>query len=471
MSDTTLASGPRRIWNSLFYRQGESIFAVLRADDFRNLWIGQMISFVGDALAYNTMTLGILRMANEEGISAGKILSVLFVLSALPSLFLGMVAGTLADRYNRKHIMIAADIIRGFLTLGFLLVNDISQIWIYVAISIALSTVSVFFFPARTALLPQMLEREQLLSANAMAQLTHTLAFVVGAALAGAMVGLSDATAPAFLGDSLSFFISAFFIARIRISGNVERAAQYASQTARPAVGALAALVENVRTMMGELWVGLRYVLTDQVMRGVLISFLAMMLGLGAANVTFVPLLINELGMQEEGLGLIRGSQTLGIVLGSAAISSLALRYKARDLIGMSMLIFGVTTVIVSVVENYAVMVGVLFLVGLVISPPQIVASTLMQRHVPGDKLGRASGAQGTIVNVANIASMGAAGYLMDEIGARDVFALAGILIFVAGIVSWAVLRGVEDSPAAMHQPSEEQETYETRIEELAPEA
>jgi len=90
-----------------------------------------------------------------------------------------------------------------------------------------------------------------------------------------------------------------------------------------------------------------------------------------------------------------------------------------------------------------------LFLVGLTIAPPQIVASTLMQRHVPSAKLGRASGAQGTIVNVANIASMGAAGLLMDEIGARTVFTIAGVLIFAAGIVSWWVLRNVHDDPPA----------------------
>ena len=69
-----------------------------------------------------------------------------------------------------------------------------------------------------------------------------------------------------------------------------------------------------------------------------------------------------------------------------------------------------------------------------------------MQRHVPSEKLGRASGAQGTIVNVANIASMGAAGYLMDVIGAREVFSLAGVLIFAAGIVSWWVLRSVRET-------------------------
>ena len=79
-----------------------------------------------------------------------------------------------------------------------------------------------------------------------------------------------------------------------------------------------------------------------------------------------------------------------------------------------------------------------------------------MQQHVPEEKLGRASGAQNTIVNVANIASMGAAGYLMDRIGARSVFASAGIVIFLAGIVSWWALRSVDDAPQAGAQTRED---------------
>ncbi len=452
----------RRVLSALFYRDGTSIFSALRTPDFRNLWIGQMISFVGDALAFNTLSLSVIRMASDEGVKAGGTLSTLFVLSALPSLFLGMVAGTIVDRSNRKRLMIAADIIRGFLALGFLAVGSLDQVWIYVAVLVSISTVSTFFFPARTAMLPLMLEKDQLLAANALAQLTQTLAFVVGAALAGVMVGMADATAPAFMVDSLSFFVSAFFIARISISGKIDRPAQVAARTGSTA-STLDDLKHQLRTTLGELWIGLRYVLNDQVMRGVLISFLALFLGLGAANITFYPLLIDDLGMPEEGLGLVRFSQTLGIVLSSATIAAIATRYKARHLIGLSMLAFGVMTVVVSAVNNYALMVAVLFVVGLTISPPQIVAQTLMQRHVPGDKLGRASGAQGAIVNVANIASMGVAGLLMDEIGARLVFFISGTLIFGAGIVSWMVLRGVEDAPGELSQePAESVEPFET---------
>ena len=438
----------RQFVHKTLVRDGSSILTILHNPDFRNLWSGQLVSFLGDALAYNTLTLAIIRMANDANVSSGRILSLLFVLSALPSLFLGMIAGTIVDRANRKHLMIGADLVRGFLVLGYLFVEDLNQVWIYIAISVCLSTVSTFFFPARTAMLPVILGRDQLLSANALAQLTQTLSFVVGAAAAGVLVGVFDHTSPAFLIDSLTFFVSAAFISRIRTSGRVpSNNLTVPPIDSHPSESRINAIAMSVKSMWQELLTGLRYVFTDQVMRGVLISFLALMLGLGAANVTFVPLLINELGMREEGLGLVRFSQTMGILVGSGYVTLLAARYKARSIIGFSMIVFGVTTVMVSVTTSYALMIGVLFLVGLALSPPQIVASTLLQRHVPSEKLGRASGAQGTIVNVANIASMGAAGYLMDEIGARSVFAGAGIMISAAGVVSWWVLRDIEDVP------------------------
>jgi MFS transporter, DHA3 family, macrolide efflux protein len=388
------------------------------------------------------------------------------VLSALPTLFLGMIAGTVVDRSNRKTIMIWADIVRGLITFGFLLVTDIEHVWLFGLVLVAINTVSTFFGPARTALLPLMLSKDELLAANALSQLTVTLSFVVGAAAAGVLVGAFDATAPSFFIDALTFFVSAYFISRISISGKIERKTsatpKHVDTTVAPSLAhTIAHKLRTIPIMFEELLVGLRYIFTDQIMRGVLISFLAMFFGLGAANVTFVPLLIDELGMPEEGLGLIRFSQTLGIMLGSAIVAtSLATRYKPATLIGGSMVVFGITTIMVSVVANFPLMVFVLFLVGLAISPPQIVAATLMQRHVPSEKLGRASGAQNTIITVANITSMGAAGYLMDKIGSRAVFTWAGVLIFSAGFVSWWVLRGVD------HAPDEEETALDGTIEE-----
>lgn len=462
---TTLWLGIRRLLHTMFYRQDTSIFMVLKEHDFRSLWIGQMISFVGDALAYNTLIFAILSMADEEGVKSGQYIGPLAVLSALPPLALGMFAGTVADRVNRKYLMIAADILRGFITLGFLLVSSLDHVWFFYAVSIALSGVSVFFFPARTAMIPLLLDKKQLLSANAMSQLTYTLSFVVGAALAGILVGQFDTTAPAFIADSLSFFISAYFISRITISGKIIRETSF---RVKEAGRGMAKQLQQITDMYRDLITGVRYVFTDRVMRGVLISFLAMMSGLGAANVTFVPLLVEELGMKEEGIGLIRFSQTAGIILGSAVIAAIATRYKSRDLIGLSMIAFGITTMMVSITPTYGLMVAVLFLVGLVIAPPQIVAPTLIQRHVPSEKLGRAGGAQNTIVTIANIASMGAAGYLMDEIGARTVFLTAGLIIFAAGFVSWWVLRGVEDI-SDEDQSDHEKEKAVKKEEELVP--
>ncbi|MCD4684458.1 MAG: MFS transporter [Anaerolineae bacterium] len=209
----------QRITQRLFCREGTNIFTILSNRDFRTLWIGQIISFLGDALAFNTMIFAIIRMANDADKEYGAIIGAIMVVSALPTLFLGMITGTVVDRSDRRKIMIRADIIRGVLAFSFLLVTDIEHVWLFGLILIAINSVSTFFFPARTALLPLMLSKDELLAANALSQLTVTLSFVVGAAAAGILVGAFDATAPSFFIDALTFFVSAYFISRISITG------------------------------------------------------------------------------------------------------------------------------------------------------------------------------------------------------------------------------------------------------------
>jgi hypothetical protein len=109
---------PRQLFYTVFYRNGTSIFSVLQVDDFRNLWLGQLISFVGDSLAYNTMTFAIIQMAKDADVSYGRLLSLLFVpRRCLP--------GARHDRRNHRGSLEPqtvddwADIIRGCLTLGF----------------------------------------------------------------------------------------------------------------------------------------------------------------------------------------------------------------------------------------------------------------------------------------------------------------------------------------------------------------
>jgi len=182
---------------------------IYKNDNFRNLWFGQIISLLGDwfNLIASASLIGLL---TQSGLAVGG----LFVLRLLAPFVVSPIAGVVADRYNRKIILISADIARGLTVLGFLFIRDPGQVWLlYVLTAIQLG-ISGFFFPARSAILPDVVETRELGAANALSSATWSIMLALGSALGGFVAG-KWGIYPAFWIDAGTFFLSAFFVARI----------------------------------------------------------------------------------------------------------------------------------------------------------------------------------------------------------------------------------------------------------------
>src|SRR5258706_7142134 len=178
--------------------------------DFRNLFIGQLVSQTGDW--FNSVALFTL-LLNLTG--SGEAVGYILIIKLLPSFFAGPLAGVVADRFNRKTIMIVADIVRGFLVLGFLLVQRPEQVWLVYAIAALEVVVSTFFDPAKSAAIPNIVSREELIPANALSAASWSVTLALGAALGGVVTDAFGRNT-AFVIDSVSFFVSAAFIWAIR---------------------------------------------------------------------------------------------------------------------------------------------------------------------------------------------------------------------------------------------------------------
>ena len=117
--------------------------------NFRNLWLGQIISLMGDW--FNLIATAILT-ANLTG--SGLAVGGLFVVRSLAQFLSSPLGGVLADRFNRKKILILADILRFFIVLGFLFIKDASQIWLLYTLTALQLGISGIFFPTKNAILP-----------------------------------------------------------------------------------------------------------------------------------------------------------------------------------------------------------------------------------------------------------------------------------------------------------------------------
>jgi MFS family permease len=177
--------------------------------NFRFLWFGQIISLLGDW--FNLIAAAALVASlTESGFAVGG----LFVVRFLAPFVVSPVAGVFADRYNRKYLLMGADLSRAAVVMGFLLVREPEQVWLLYTLSALQMGLSGFFFPARSAILPDIVAREELGAANALSSATWSVMLGLGAALGGLAAGEFGAY-PAFVIDSLTFLASASLLAPI----------------------------------------------------------------------------------------------------------------------------------------------------------------------------------------------------------------------------------------------------------------
>lgn len=194
--------------------------ALLRTNaDVRHLWGGTVVSLFGDW--FNTLALYrlVLDLTGSETALGG-----VFLTKMLPLALASPVAGVLADRLDRRRLMIGADLVRAGIVLGFLFVRDAGDLWLLYALASAQIMVSAAFTPAKDAVLPLITGRGELLTANALLSATWSVMLAVGAAAGGPAVD-AFGTDVVFVLDAATYLVSAAFIARIVVPARVPEAA------------------------------------------------------------------------------------------------------------------------------------------------------------------------------------------------------------------------------------------------------
>jgi MFS family permease len=197
----------------------EYVDLLRRNRNYRFLWLGSVVSQLGDWFNLIASAEIITDMT-----SSGVAISTLFLARFLPLFLFSPLAGVLADRYSRRGIMIASDLLRALTVLGFLFVQASGQIWLFYVLTVMQFVFSALFTPARTAVLANIVEKDELVAANALDSLTWSTMLALGAFLGGVVAAVLGAEA-AFVLDALTFVLSAWFISRIVLAAAGRRQA------------------------------------------------------------------------------------------------------------------------------------------------------------------------------------------------------------------------------------------------------
>ena len=210
---------------------------VRKNKNFRNLWLGQIVSLLGDW--FNLIASATLvETLTGAGVAVGSLLAI----RALAPFLIAPFAGVIADRFNRKWILIWSDILRGLIMLGFLFVRDQQDVYLLFGLTALQFAVSGFFFPTRNAILPDIVKPEEVGAANALSSVTWSVMLAFGTAVGGLVAGWFGVYT-AFILDAFTFVLSAYFIWQI----------QYVQTSSPDSEG------KGIRDAFGQYVEGLRY--------------------------------------------------------------------------------------------------------------------------------------------------------------------------------------------------------------------
>jgi MFS family permease len=406
--------------------------ALLSNRNFRYLWTGQVVSDFGDSLT----NLALLITINQLTGSTAALATMLIVLT-IPQVTFGLVAGVYVDRWDRKRIMIVSDLLRGLLVLCFVLVHSADMIWLLYVIGFLQASVGTLFTPAKSALLPNIVDKPALLSANTISQTSRVVFNVLGTTAAGVLIGVFNVTWPAFALDALTFFVSVLMVSRIAAP----------AYTPDPVAGK-----GSLAAVFGQLGEGIRLIVHTRLLAGTLVAAGVTMLGLGAVNVLLIPLILNEMQLPATWFGLVEFAQVSAMVLSSALVVAWVARahLKPSTIISVGLVLLGVLIAAIAPAGSIIYLAVILFGVGLVMTPLQASVATISQTAVENSMRGRVGAALSTLVSTASLLSMALAGICAQLVGLRNVFVLGGAVVVLAGIASAAVFRSVPTPAPAL---------------------
>ena len=342
--------------------------------------------------------------------------------------------------------MLASDLLRSVIVLGFVLVGSTDSLWLLFILAFVQSSVGTFFAPARGAVIPKVVPPEGLLAANSVAQATRVVSGIVGAGIGGLLIGVVGVYWPAFVLDALSFLASFFLIlglpaavGRIDPETTADGAAP-ATPSAQLAIGA-------------SLKLGLMRVAHSRLLSTTILSLAVVMLGLGAVNVLFVPLLIDVLAVSPAWFGAVDLAQSASMILAAGMIGALAARFRPTSIVTAGLVGVAVLIALTGAVTAIWQVLVLMFFVGWFVTPLQAAVVTMLQVNVEDAERGRIMSVLNAAMSGSTVLSMAFAGIAGEIVGVRNVFFLAGGICAVGAVISLVGFRGTQSRPVGLSEP------------------
>ena len=405
-------------------RRQSPYLRLVRNRNFSLLWVGQLVSLFGERI--HTVALGFL-VYEATGQSTLEV-GLTYAAGTIPGIVLGPLAGTLVDRWDRRTTMAICDVLRTVLLLAVPLVIGIDVALVYV-MAFLIATVTLLFRPAKTAVIPAVVEERDLVAANSLSSVSDTAADIVGLPLAGLIIGgaLMGSLEVAFVLGAGTYLVSAILI--------------WVMQVPRQE---LIDTPMRFRAIWGDMVEGWNFLRRQaELFSNTIVSTVAQ-LAVGAEIVATIPytreVLVTSASFPAATVyALLLTAIAVGSVVGGIGVGWIGERVRKGPMTIVGFVGMGLSLVAAGLVREPLVAIGIFFFTGLFNMVFIIPTITLFQQRTPQKLMGRVVSSRQALVFGAIGVSMAISGWLADLIGANTVLVVAGAVCAAAGAVGLLV--------------------------------
>lgn len=368
----------------------------MKNKNIRYLWWGQMVSELGDSFHSTALGFYILALTGSS-----SLLGLVEAFLLIPRIFLSMVAGVAADRYDRKKIIIYTDLIRGIILLifGVLAITGLIKIWMILLLTFILGATAPFFEPALQSIKPDLVKKDQLLKTNALFQFSSTGIWTVGRALGGILVQYVGAPL-LILFNGISFMLSGFSEQLIEVPPHHHNVSQ--------------------KSFLSDIKEGFRYAYKMKGLRVqyTFILFLNFMSKIGM--ILTIPFFAYHFDKGPSLYASIMVISTLGFMTGSKLVTHFHfVRFKRATVYVLLMVGVGLTKAVYPLTENLFLIGLSFFISGTMIAIANIIGSTVLQVRIERQMRGKVYGFRRTM-NTALLPLGALLGGVLGEVFSLD---------------------------------------------------
>ncbi len=397
---------------------------LLRQRNFGLAWFAGLISLIGDRALLTALPFYVYQQTGSTLATAA-----MFAAAYVPMVLLGSVAGVFVDRWNRQRLMVNTSLLQAAVIALLLLVHSTTWFWLAYVIFFIETCLAMFFQPAESALLPQLVEPDQLVAANGLNALNNNIARLIGPPIGGVVLGLFGLPVVALL-DSATFLIAALLLALMRI--------------APPAVARPERAARSTESSVADVWRewidGMRFMGQNRIVLMLLVVAGVTSFGGAMFDPLIDPWVLSVLGRGPDVVGWLSTAGAVGGLIGGALLSRFGKHIRPIVLLGIGNMLAGLLLLLL---YNVSLLQAVLAL-ALVKSLPLVASSagleTLFQISVADTHRGRVFGAVNTTNAVLGLLALGIAGLYGELFGIVPILSVAAGLTILSGVLALVLL-------------------------------